>query len=83
MEVKGAESGFVAGALAVVLLGAILSVLSAPIGGFTKLGYIVYDIGVVGLAFGLFTEALTGERGDAIKAAMAIAGALLILALRL
>ncbi|WP_457741627.1 hypothetical protein [Thermococcus sp.] len=83
MEIKGAESGFIAGALAVVLLGALLSVLSEPIGGFTKLGYIVYDIGVVGLAFGLFSETLTGERSDSIKAAMAIAGALLLLALRL
>ncbi|NJE49104.1 hypothetical protein [Thermococcus sp. 9N3] len=83
MELAGTESGFIAGALAVVLLGAILSVLSSPMDVFTKLAYVLYDMGLVGLSFGLLSEAIEGNKSDATKAALAIAGALVLLALRL
>ncbi|QDA30855.1 hypothetical protein FH039_03445 [Thermococcus indicus] len=79
----GTGSGFIAGALAVVLLGAVLSVLSMPTRGFTKLAYILYDIGIIGLSFGLLSEAVEGEETDSLRASMAIAGALVLLALRL
>ncbi len=79
---KGAESGFVAGALAVVLLGD-LEVLASPMGVFTKLAYVLYDIGLVGISFGLLSEAIESEKSDALRAAFAIAGALVLLALRL
>ncbi|WP_297549783.1 hypothetical protein [Thermococcus sp.] len=80
---KGAESGFVAGALAVVLLGAVLGILASPMGVFTKLAYVLYDIGLVGISFGLLSEAIESEKSDALRAAFAIAGALVLLALRL
>ncbi|WP_297065699.1 hypothetical protein [Thermococcus sp.] len=80
---KGTESGFVAGALAVVLLGAVLGVLVSPIGVFTKLAYTLYDIGLVGISFGLLSEAIESEKSDILRAAFAIAGALVLLALRL
>ncbi|ACS34214.1 hypothetical protein [Thermococcus gammatolerans] len=82
-ELTGTEGGFIAGALAVVLLGAIISVLSMPIRDLMKLAYLIYDIGIVGLSFGLLNEAFEGERSDAIRAAFAIAGTIVLLALRL
>jgi Flp pilus assembly pilin Flp len=83
MEITGTESGFIAGALAVVLLGAILGVLSSHMDVFTKLSYVLYDMGLIGLSFGLLNEALEENKDDAIRASLAIAGALVLLALRL
>ncbi|NJE54899.1 hypothetical protein [Thermococcus sp. 21S9] len=82
MDIAGTESGFIAGALAVVLLGAILNVIASPMDAFTKLAYVLYDIGLVGLSFGLLSEAVEGEKSDAVRASLAIAGALVLLALR-
>ncbi len=82
-ELTGTGSGFIAGTLTVVLLGAVLSVLSMPTGDFTKLAYILYDMGIVGLSFGLLSEALEGGETDPLRASMAIAGVLVLLALRL
>lgn len=82
-ELTGTESGFLAGTLAVVLLGAILSVLSMPLSNFTKLAYVIYDTGLVGLSFGLLGEAIEGDKSDAVRASLIIAGPLVLLALRL
>ena len=82
-ELTGTEGGFIAGALAVVLLGAIISILSMPVRDFTRLAYVLYDIGLVGLSFGLLSEAVEGDKSDAVRASLAIAGALVLLALRL
>jgi len=83
VDISGTENGFVAGALVVVLLGSILGVLSSHTDAFTKLAYLLYDIGITGLSFGLLSEALDRNRSDTARATLAVAGALLLLALRL
>lgn len=83
IDVREAESGFIAGALAIVLLGTILEILTSSMSAFSKLAYVLYNTGIVGLSFGLLSEAIEGDKNDAIRAAFAIAGALVLLALRL
>ena len=57
MDLEGMESGFIAGVIAVALLGAILAVIASGVGAFTKLAWVIYDIGVAGLSWGLLNEA--------------------------
>jgi hypothetical protein len=83
MDLEGMESGFVAGAIAVALLGAILTVVTSGAEAFTKLALVVYDMGVAGLSWGLLNEAFDDSNSETLRAAMALAGGLvLVLGLR-
>ncbi|CUX76928.1 hypothetical membrane protein [Thermococcus chitonophagus] len=80
---KGAESGVVAGVLGTVLLGAIISVLALPVSALTKLGYIIYDMGIVGLSFALLSEAIGEEKSEIMRVGFAIAGVIALLLLKI
>ena len=83
MDLEGMESGFIAGVIAVALLGAVLAVIASGVGVFTKLAWIIYDIGVAGLSWGLLNEAFDDSNSETLRAAMALAGGLvLVLGLR-
>lgn len=78
MKVEGAESGFVAGVIAAVLIGTILSVLASGGSAFSKLAWIIYQIGMAGMSFALLNEALDSSNSDTLRAGLAIAGALVL-----
>ena len=83
MDLEGMESGFIAGVIAVALLGAILAVIASGVGAFTKLAWVIYDIGVAGLSWGLLNEAFDESNSETLRASMALAGGLvLVLGLR-
>lgn len=78
MKAEGVESGFVAGVIAAVLIGTILSVLASGGSAFSKLAWIIYQIGMAGMSFALLNEPLDSSNSDTLRAGLAIAGALVL-----
>jgi hypothetical protein len=75
---KEAGSGLLMGIVGILLLGAIVAVLGMPLSAMTKLGKILFDIGVAGVAWILLDEAFEGEGSDIYRAALAIAAAIVV-----
>jgi hypothetical protein len=75
---KEAGSGLLMGIVGILLLGAIVTALGMPLSAMTKLGKILFDIGVAGVAWILLDEAFEGEGSDLYRAALAIAAAIVV-----
>ncbi|WP_456443527.1 hypothetical protein [Thermococcus sp.] len=78
MNMEGSESGFVGGIIAVILTGAILSVIVSGGSAFSKLAWVIYQIGMAGISFALLNEALDSSNSDTLRAGLVIAGALVL-----
>lgn len=72
------KSGMLSGAVGVILLGAIIAVLSGSVGNLTKLGWIIYDIGIAGLSWIFLDQAFDESNSDNLRIAFAISAALLV-----
>ncbi|MFA4661545.1 hypothetical protein [Pyrococcus kukulkanii] len=83
MALEGAKNGVIAGVLGTVLLGAMISAIGLPASILTKLGYVIYDMGVVGLSFVLLGEAIGGEKSEIMRVGFAIAGVVSLLLLKI
>jgi len=75
---KEAGSGLLMGIVGILLLGAIVAVLGMPLSDTVKLGKILFDIGVAGVAWILLDEAFEGRGSDLYRAALAIAAAIVV-----
>ena len=69
------------GAFVLIFTGVFLALLSMPIGPFLKFAYLLYDLGIMGVSFWLFSWAFREEGSS--RASLLIAGAILLLALKL
>ncbi|NJF26080.1 hypothetical protein [Thermococcus sp. Bubb.Bath] len=75
---KEVGSGLLMGIIGILLLGAIVTVLGMPLSAMTKLGKILFDIGVAGIAWIFLDETFEGEGSDIYRAALAIAAAIVV-----
>lgn len=67
------------GIVGVLLLGAIIKTLAMPpLSDVLKLGGVIFDIGVAGLAWVFLDEALESAKSDFYRAILAIAAAILV-----
>ncbi|WP_227805102.1 hypothetical protein [Pyrococcus kukulkanii] len=67
MALEGTKNGVVAGVLDTTLLGAMISAIGVPASILTKIGYVIYDMGVVGLSFLLLGEAIGEEKSGIMR----------------
>jgi hypothetical protein len=72
-----AEKGVLMGIVGVLLLGAIISALGAPLGSTMKLGKIIFDLGVAGMLWIFLNEAFESDVSDLYRAALVIGAAIL------
>ncbi|BAD85626.1 hypothetical membrane protein [Thermococcus kodakarensis KOD1] len=75
---KEAGSGILMGIVGVLLLGAIIKTLAMPVSAALKLGGVIFDIGVAGLAWVFLDEAIESSESDIYRAILAIAAAILV-----
>ncbi|MFA4668278.1 hypothetical protein QDY65_07140 [Pyrococcus kukulkanii] len=83
MALEGTKNGVVAGVLDTMLLGAMISAIGVPASILTKISYVIYDMGVVGLSFLLLGEAIGEEKSGIMRVGFAIAGVVSLLLLKI